>query len=81
MLSNKAKADELAQIRRDCEELGMAEDKIEALQFASGGVFEHYMTHAMETLESKYGSVRGYISKELGLTPEDLARLRELYTV
>ena len=81
MLSNKAKKEELAQIRRDCEELGMAEDKIEALQFASGGVFEHYMTHALATLENKYGSVHGYMSKELGLTPEDFVKLRELYTV
>ena len=80
MLSNRCKEEELAQLRRDCEELGMPEDKIEALQFTSGGVFEHYMTHAMETLDNKYGSVRGYMSRELGLTPEDFGKLRELYT-
>ena len=61
--------------------IDMPPDKIEALQFASGGVFEHYMTHAMDTLENKYGSVRGYLMEELGLTEPDMERLREKYTV
>ncbi|MBQ5519456.1 MAG: tyrosine-protein phosphatase, partial [Clostridiales bacterium] len=48
---------------------------------ASGGVFEHYMTHAMDTLENKYGCIRGYLTEELGLTEPDMEQLRERYTV
>lgn len=51
------------------------------VQFTSGGVFEHYMIHAMDTLENKYGSVHGYLADELGLTGTDIDRLRERYTV
>lgn len=49
----------------------MPPEKIEALQFASGGVFERYMTHAIDTLENKYGCVCGYLTDELGLTEPD----------
>ena len=80
-MSNSGKEEKLGKIRKDCESLGMPKDKIEALHFASGGVFEHYMTHAMDTLENKYGSVRGYLTNELGLTEPDMERLREKYTV
>ena len=81
LMSNSGKEEKLGKIRKDCESLGMPKDKIESLQFASGGVFEHYMTHAMDTLENKYGSVRGYLTNELGLTEPDMERLRERYTV
>ena len=53
LMSNSGKEEKLGKIRKDCEALGMPPEKIEALQFASGGVFEHYMTHAMDTLERR----------------------------
>lgn len=80
MMSNSGKEAKLGKIREDCEALGMAPDKTEALQFASGAVFERYLIHAMDTLEEKYGSVHGYLSEELGLTIQDIERLREKYT-
>ena len=57
LMSNSGKEEKLGKIRMDCESLGMPPDKIEALQFTSGGVFEHYMIHAMDTLENKYGRI------------------------
>jgi len=81
LMSNSGKEEKLGKIRKDCESLGMPPEKIEALQFASGGVFERYMTHAIDTLENKYGCVCGYLTDELGLTEPDLEQLRERYTV
>ncbi len=47
--------------------------------FANGGVFERYMTFALDTLEKKYGSVEGYVREELGVTDEELDILRKKY--
>ena len=80
MMSNSGKEAKLGKIREDCEAVGMPPDKTEALQFASGGVFERYMKFAMDSLDEKYGSVRGYLTEEIGLSAQDLASLREKYT-
>lgn len=80
LLTNENNAARLDKIRKDVESYGMPQDKVEALLFVSGGVFERYMTYAVDTLEKRYGSVTGYLSDELGLSDPDIALLREKYT-
>ncbi len=80
MLSNSGKEAKLDKIRKDCESLGMPPEKIESLLFVSGGVFKHYMVYAMDTLDKRYGSINGYLAKEIGLTQADIDILREKYT-
>ncbi len=38
-----------------------------------------YLDGAFAEIEAKWGSVDGYLAKEIGLTPDDIARLRRLY--
>lgn len=81
LITNENNAAKLEKLRKDSESFGMPPEKVEALLFVSGGVFRHYMTHAIDTLETRYGSVTGYLTEELGLTPADISLLREKYTV
>lgn len=80
LLTNAANSARLEKIRKDVESYGMPPDKVESLLFVSGGVFERYMTYAIDALEKRYGSVAGYLSEELGLTGADIRLLREKYT-
>ena len=55
--------------------------KRDALLFMSGGVVESYMTNAINTLESKYGSVREYLFKELGVGDMEIKKLKDKFLV
>jgi protein-tyrosine phosphatase len=48
----------------------------EPLKDAQGHAF---LTGAFEEIEARYGSVDGYLQKAVGLTPQDIQRLRLLY--
>jgi protein-tyrosine phosphatase len=39
-----------------------------------------YLDFAFAELQRRWGGVNGYLEHEIGLTPKDIARLRELYT-
>ena len=80
LLTNVNNAARLEKLKADVEAFGMPPEKVEALLFVSGGVFERYMRYAVDTLEKRYGSVTGYIKEELGITDADIALLREKYT-
>jgi protein tyrosine/serine phosphatase len=57
----------------------MPSDMTEAMIFANVGVFERYMTFALDTLENRYGSVERYVMEELGVTDEELEMLKGKY--
>lgn len=79
MLTNEGNQARITKTRAACEAAGMTPDMTEAMIFSNGGVFGHYMTFALDTLENKYGSVEGYVRGELGVTAEELELLREKY--
>ena len=79
MLTNEGNQARIVKTRAACEAAGMPLDMTEAMIFSNGGVFEHYMTFALDTLENKYGSIEGYVREELGVTDEELEILREKY--
>ena len=79
LLTNESNAKRIEDIKKDYEELGVSQDKLKAMIFASGGVFAEYMNHAMDTLRGKYGSVTGYLKEGLGLKESDFSLLREKY--
>lgn len=79
LLTNESNHARIAKTRAECEASGIPPDMTEAMIFANGGVFESYMTFALDTLGKKYGSVEGYVREELGVTDEELDILRKKY--
>ena len=59
----------------------MPPEQTEAMIFANGGVFKHYLTFTLDTIERKYGSVTDYIRQELSIMDEEMNVLREKYTI
>ena len=80
LLTNECNAHVIAAVRKEFEGIPMSEEKLNAMIFASGGVFANYMENAIDVLEKRYGSVEDYIRKDLGLTDEDFDVLRKKFT-
>ena len=57
----------------------MPPEKREALLFMCGAVVKKYMTNAIDTLNERYGSVEGYLRKELNVGNVELEELRKKY--
>ena len=81
LLTNEYNAAKLDAIRQEVEPLGWPEEKVNGLLFLSGGVFEAYMSDAIDSLIKEYGSVEAYLGQELGVgRPETEAlRMKFLY--
>lgn len=45
----------------------------------SGGVNPAYLEKVLDVIEERYGSLEGYLEKEIGITEEKRFRLREMY--
>ncbi|MCR5089559.1 MAG: tyrosine-protein phosphatase, partial [Oscillospiraceae bacterium] len=80
LMTNESNAPVIEAIRREYSSRQIPQDKLNAMIFASGGVFEHYLRHAFDAVDRKYGGVTGYLRKELELTDADIEALREKYT-
>ena len=59
----------------------MSADKLEVLRVMVGGVEGSYMERAMDVLEERYGSVKGYLLDELGVGQAEIDWLRDLLLV
>jgi len=81
MLTNEYNAQTLEFIRKKAEAANMPPRKRDALLFMSGGVVESYMANAINTLESKYGSVREYLFEELGVGDMEIKKLKDKFLV
>ena len=81
MLTNEYNAQTLEFIRKKAEAANMPPRKRDALLFMSGGVVESYMANAINTLESKYGSVREYLFEEFGVGDMEIKKLKDKFLV
>lgn len=81
MLTNEYNAQTLEFIRKKAAAANMPPRKRDALLFMSGGVVESYMANAINTLESKYGSVREYLFEELGVGDMEIKKLKDKFLV
>ena len=78
MLTNKAYGVLLDKIHTELEKANVAKEILDyALMLES--VHESYVTPIFEIMDNEYGSVHGYLNKELGLASADFKRLNELY--
>ena len=58
--------------------MGLNESQLEALAMMFG-VKEEYLAAAFAAIEEEYGSFENYIEHGLGISAEDIARIREFY--
>ena len=79
MLTNTFNSAKLQKIRQLPWTAELSEQKLEILLFISGGVIEQFMTHTLDVLEERYGSVEGYLSEELNVKKAELSYLRDKY--
>jgi len=79
MLTNEYNAARVETIRQKTSSYPMPPEKREALIFTCGAVVERYITNAIETLNEKYGNVRGYLCEELSVGNAELEKLRNKY--
>ena len=79
MMTNSFNGAGLAEAGKQAEELGFSAEKTGVYLFMAGGVIRDFMEHAIDTLEERYGSVRGYLSEELNVSAGDCHDLRECF--
>ena len=79
LLTNVQCAPMLDAVRQKVSALPMPKEKLDALLFMCGGVSEEYMSHTIDTLDKKYGSVTGYLNDELGIGTAETDILCEKY--
>ena len=51
-----------------------------ALAIVSQSCFTFAQEQNKDVIEKEYGSVEGYLKREVGLTDKNILRLREMYT-
>lgn len=81
LLTNEFNAELIAQERQELLDAGVKESDIDSVMIARDQVFPQTMTNALDWLKKEYGSVQGYITKELGVTEEQIAQLQEKFLV
>ena len=79
LYTNECNAAVIEEVKKEYESFGISGEKLDAMIYASGGVFEKYMNCALDTLDERYGSVKKYLQAELGLKDEDFTILKEKY--
>ena len=43
------------------------------------GISEELLQSALDKMKAEYGSIKGYLQTRIGLSEEDLAKLKEIY--
>lgn len=79
LLTNEFNAEQIAQERQELLDAGVSEDDVDDVMIARDQVFPQIMTNALDWLKKEYGSVRGYITQELGVTEEQIAQLQDKF--
>ncbi|MBR5089901.1 MAG: tyrosine-protein phosphatase [Ruminiclostridium sp.] len=79
LMTNEYNAAQIEAVRKKVSAYPMPPEKLEALLFMCGAVIESYMANAIDTLDKHYGSVEGYLEKELGVGTAELEQLKEKY--
>ena len=78
-LTNVYFQDILNKMETKLEGLGLTEEEMADMRAVAGGVNPAYLEKALDVIEERYGSLEGYLEKEIGLTEEKRFRLREMY--
>ena len=79
LLTNEYNAPRLNAVRDGLESLLPTPELRELALFGAGGVFERYLTNAMDAMDERSGSAEGYLKQELGLDEAKLEILRNKY--
>ena len=81
LLTNEFNADLIAQERQELLAAGVKEDELDDVMMLRDQVFPQVMNNALDWLKKEYGSVEGYIVKELGVTKEQIGQLQDRFLV
>lgn len=79
MMTNLFNGVRLAETKKQAEEFGFSAEKTEVCLFMAGGVIREFMEHAIDILEERYGSVRGYLAEELNVSAGDCLDLADCF--
>ena len=79
MLTNEYNAELIAQERKELVDANVKESDIDSIMIAKDQVFPQTMTNVLDWLKKEYGSPMGYITKELGVTEEQIAQLQDKF--
>jgi protein-tyrosine phosphatase len=79
MLTNRFNEAKLSAAKKEAASHGFPPEKTDIFLFVSGGVIRHFMEHAIDTLNDRYGSVCAYITQELGLADDDIRSLKDRF--
>ena len=79
LLTNAVNAERLDALRSQAAPHRLPPDRMEMLLFMSGGVIEGYMNRTIDALIEGYGSVEGYLAREMGLDRAGLDALRSRF--
>ena len=78
LLSNEVYQDNIAHLEAELEKQGYDDIVINEAQ-AMAGVKGEYLTAAFEAVKTEYGSIQDYIKNQLGVSDEDIEKLRDMY--
>lgn len=80
-LTNVFNADLIEKERQMLVDRGYADSEINTMMMAMDQVNPAYMTNVLNWLKENYGSVNGYITKELGVTDAQIKQLQDKFLV
>lgn len=78
LLTNEVFKDRIADLREKLEKMGCDKSAVNEAQ-AMAGVKGEYLTAAFEAVKTEYGSIQDYIKNQLGVSDEDIEKLRDMY--
>ena len=79
MLTNTFNAKLIESERKMLIEKGYEGEELQTLMLAMDEVDFRYMQNALDWIKENYGSVKGYITKELGISDEQIEALKTMY--
>ena len=79
LLTNEFNAGKLDALRAKVAPMNMPGDKLNLLLFMSGCVFPAYMESIIDAMTERYGSVIGYLEKEIGIDEEKREKLKKAF--
>jgi len=79
LLTNDFNADLIATERQGLLDGGMSEEEVDRFMIAMDQVYPETMTNALVWMRENYGSAKGYIESELGVTEEEFTQLQDKF--
>jgi protein-tyrosine phosphatase len=79
MLTNEFNADLIAGERQKLIDSGVKEDELDSIMIAMDQVYPQMMTNALDWMKDTYGSVKGYVTQELGVTEDQIVQLQDKF--